>query len=84
MPRLRSGHQRGELRFGERLPNPFAEGEMTVWFHPLCAAYKRFFNHIDPYMKTMAQLIQVRFGCAHRERWVPFALSLSKRQARMT
>jgi hypothetical protein len=32
---------RAELRFGERLPNPFAEGEMTVWFHPLCAAYKR-------------------------------------------
>jgi hypothetical protein len=33
--------QRGELRFGERLSNPFAEGEMTVWFHPACAAYKR-------------------------------------------
>ena len=32
---------KGELRFGERLPNPFAEGEMTLWFHPLCAAYKR-------------------------------------------
>src|SRR5436190_11075990 len=32
---------RGETRFGERLPNPFAEGEMTQWFHPLCAAYKR-------------------------------------------
>lgn len=33
---------RGELRFGERLPNPFAEGtELTLWFHPLCAAYKR-------------------------------------------
>jgi len=32
---------RGELRFGERLPNPFAEGETTVWFHPVCAAYKR-------------------------------------------
>jgi hypothetical protein len=31
----------GELRFGERLPNPFAEGEMTLWFHPRCAAYKR-------------------------------------------
>jgi hypothetical protein len=30
-----------ELRFGERMPNPFAEGEMTLWFHPLCAAYKR-------------------------------------------
>ncbi|OHD26850.1 MAG: hypothetical protein A2064_09425 [Spirochaetes bacterium GWB1_66_5] len=33
--------QLGELRFGERLPNPFGEGEMTLWFHPACAAYKR-------------------------------------------
>ena len=32
---------RGELRFGERVPNPFAEGETTIWFHPVCAAYKR-------------------------------------------
>jgi poly(ADP-ribose) polymerase-like protein len=32
---------RGDLRFGERLPNAFGEGEMTLWFHPLCAAYKR-------------------------------------------
>lgn len=32
---------RGELRFGECLPNPFGGGEMTLWFHPLCAAYKR-------------------------------------------
>jgi hypothetical protein len=32
---------KGEVRFGERLPNPFGEGEMTLWFHPLCAAYKR-------------------------------------------
>lgn len=31
---------KGELRFGERLPNPFADGEVTHWFHPLCAAYK--------------------------------------------
>ncbi len=30
-----------ELRFGEVLPNPFADGEMTHWFHPICAAYKR-------------------------------------------
>jgi hypothetical protein len=29
------------LRFGERLPNLFGEGEMTLWFHPACAAYKR-------------------------------------------
>ena len=34
---------KGELRFGERLPNPFAEdgGEMTHWYHPICAAYRR-------------------------------------------
>ena len=32
---------RGELRFGERLPNAFGEGEMTLWFHPMCAAFKR-------------------------------------------
>ena len=30
-----------ELRFGERQPNAFGEGEMTLWFHLPCAAYKR-------------------------------------------
>ena len=42
---------RGELRFGERLPNPFGEGEMTLWFHPLCAAYKR----PEPLLQELAQ-----------------------------
>ena len=32
---------KGELRFGEQIPNPFAEGDTTLWFHPMCAAYKR-------------------------------------------
>jgi hypothetical protein len=32
---------KGELRFGESLPNPFGEGEVMHWFHPRCAAYKR-------------------------------------------
>jgi len=32
---------KGEVRFGESLPNPYAEGEITHWFHPLCAAYTR-------------------------------------------
>jgi hypothetical protein len=35
---------KGELRFGERLPNPYADGddaEMTHWFHVACAAFKR-------------------------------------------
>jgi hypothetical protein len=30
-----------ELRFGERRPNAFGQGEMTLWFHLPCAAYKR-------------------------------------------
>src|SRR6476661_10117942 len=42
---------RGELRFGERLPNPFAEGEMTLWFHPLCAACKR----PEPLLEALAE-----------------------------
>lgn len=42
---------RGELRFGERLPNPFADGEMTHWFHPLCAAYKV----PEPLLEALAQ-----------------------------
>ena len=32
---------KGELRFGERQPNSFGDGEMTLWFHLPCAAYKR-------------------------------------------
>ncbi len=32
---------RGELRFGESLPNPYAEGESLFWFHLLCAACMR-------------------------------------------
>lgn len=39
----------GELRFGERLPNPFAEGEMTHWYHPSCGAYKR----PEPFLPTL-------------------------------
>jgi hypothetical protein len=34
MPRLQAGLQKGELRFGEALPNQFGEGEVTHWFHP--------------------------------------------------
>ena len=33
--------EKGTLRFGERQPNAFGEGEMTLWFHLPCAAYKR-------------------------------------------
>jgi hypothetical protein len=39
------------MRFGERLPNPYAEGEMTLWFHPACAAYKR----PEPFLEALEQ-----------------------------
>jgi hypothetical protein len=39
----------GELRFGERLPNPFADGEMTHWFHLECAAFQR----PEPFLETL-------------------------------
>ena len=39
----------GELRFGESLPNPFADGEMTLWFHLDCAAFKR----PEPFLETL-------------------------------
>ena len=32
---------KGEVRLGEKLPNPYGEGDMTLWFHPLCGAFKR-------------------------------------------
>jgi hypothetical protein len=35
------GIAKDELRFGERQPNAFGDGEMTLWFHLPCAAYKR-------------------------------------------
>jgi hypothetical protein len=44
----------GELRFGERLPNPFGDGQMTLWFHPTCAAYKR----PEPFLQTLAGTAQ--------------------------
>ena len=37
-----------ELRLGARLPNPFVEGELTLWFHLLCGAYKR----PEPYLEA--------------------------------
>jgi poly(ADP-ribose) polymerase-like protein len=52
---------KGEIRFGERLPNPFADGEMTIWFHPVCAAYKR----PEPLLQALAE---TQLDLPHRER----------------
>lgn len=40
----------GVVRFGEALPNPFAEGEMVHWFHLDCAAFKR----PEPFLEGLA------------------------------
>src|SRR5262245_13249936 len=40
----------GTLRFGESLPNPFAEGETTHWFHLECGAFKR----PEPFLEALA------------------------------
>lgn len=40
---------KGDVRFGERVPNAFGEGEMSLWFHPLCAAFKR----PEPLLETL-------------------------------
>ena len=39
-----------ELRFGERVPSPFAEGETTQWFHLDCGAFKR----PEPFLEALA------------------------------
>jgi hypothetical protein len=63
----------GELRFGESLKNPFADGEMTLWFHLECAAFKR----PEPFLETLEGrsepldggerlAAEARLGLAHR------------------
>jgi hypothetical protein len=61
---------KGELRFGERQPNAFGEGEMTLWFHLPCAAYSR----PEPFLEVQATadaeleplVAAARFGIEHR------------------
>ena len=61
-------------RFGERLPNPYDDqgGEMTHWFHPWCAAYRRpqaFVDSADAITvlgeEATAMLDEARLGVAH-------------------
>jgi hypothetical protein len=61
---------KGEVRFGERHPNAFGEGEMTLWFHLACAAYKR----PEPLLEVLDESIEgaeslraaAELGLAHR------------------
>jgi hypothetical protein len=59
---------KGALRFGERQPNAFGDGEMTLWFHLPCAAYAR----PEPFLATEGGAADAtlsaaaRFGIEHR------------------
>lgn len=46
-----------ELRLGARLPNPFVEGELTLWFHLVCGAYKRPEQYLEA-AKTTSETIE--------------------------
>ncbi len=65
----------GELRFGERLPNPYGDdgGEMTLWFHVSCGAFTRpepFLETLETASETIADKDtlhrEARLGVAHR------------------
>lgn len=43
---------KGELRFGEKRPNAFGDGDMTLWFHLPCAAFKR----PEPFLEMLEAL----------------------------
>jgi hypothetical protein len=64
---------KGELRFGEKLPNPFGDGEMTLWFHPECGALKRPESYLEAVAETAPEVpyaarleAAAREGAAHR------------------
>jgi hypothetical protein len=59
---------KGELRFGERQPNAFGEGEMTLWFHLPCAAYSRpeAFLTVEGSVPDTTLAAAARFGIEHR------------------
>jgi hypothetical protein len=62
---------KGDLRFGERQPNAFGDGEMTLWFHLPCGAYSR----PEPFLEAQSATAELadeslaaaaRFGIEHR------------------
>ncbi len=65
---------KGELRFGESVPNPFADGNTTIWFHLDCGAHRRpepFLEALEvwpenPNDETIARLsVAAELGIAH-------------------
>jgi hypothetical protein len=65
----------GDLRFGERLPNPYAEdeSEMTHWFHLACATFRRPESFLETLSSTSEPIDdkaslehEAKLGIAHR------------------
>ena len=56
---------KGELRFGERMENPYGEGEMTLWFHLSCGALKR----PEPFGQTLAAA-ELAAEAVERREWL--------------
>ena len=66
-----AGIAKGAPRFGECLANPYADGDTMIWYHPMCAAYRR----PEPFLAALATSDLVdrdvlceaaRFSLAHR------------------
>jgi hypothetical protein len=63
---------KGDLRFGERQPNAFGDGEMTLSFHLTCGAYSRPEPFLEaqgtaaPDLQLEALAAAAHFGIAHR------------------
>jgi hypothetical protein len=62
----------GELRFGESVANPFAEGETVHWFHLDCAAFKRpepflatVEAHVEPLVDAERLTAEAKLGITH-------------------
>lgn len=59
---------KGTLRLGERLPNPYGEGEMTLWFHLPCAAYRRpeaFLEALQATPGRIVDFVQLEHAARH-------------------
>jgi hypothetical protein len=63
---------KGELRFGETVPNPYGEGDATLWFHLTCAACMRS-ERLEPALSATDEQVpdrswlerQAALGVAH-------------------
>lgn len=74
-----------ELRFGERLENPFGEGEMTLWFHLVCGAYKRPESFLEALDETDVDVESVHTPAAagHTLDWLRAEAAIGREHRRL-